>query len=535
MKTKLILLIFVFCSIIAKSHDLHYSKIISRDWNKNNGEKIVNGSFYILKNNKVYIEKNDHSIVSIPFKALAREDQIFVEKKIKKINRLNNPGVLPTKKNYNQIIIVFLLIVSLIVAINLIAIKNIKAIKTSYLIPLLSIFILTVLFGFRSKVVKLMSSISDPNEMNLAFAPFVPDVNTFWDSNYFYVESKGIPNHQMMVGISNHGWQRQVPIPQCYIGSNAWPIPLNPVVASSPVPVNPAHFSRGAIAVAVNGVAIFNPYTNTGVDAFLDGQLDNFGGHCGRADDYHYHTAPLHLYNQTSPTLPIAYALDGFGVYGNLEPDGTNMLPLDNNHGHFGTNGVYHYHGSAAAPYMIANMVGQITEDATHQIIPQAAAHPVRPGQSPLQGALITACNPNANNNGYTLIYTLNGQTDSIVYNWNNSGTYNFHFYTPSSSTDSTYNGFSQCNVPTLLIDSEIKSSFSIFPNPAKETISLNLGPNIKNSEVKEISIYSINGNMLHQVNYFEPYLNVSSYKPGIYFVKINLGKNTIAKKFIVQ
>jgi len=535
MKTKFLLLFFVFCSIIAKSHDLHYSNIVTRDWNKNNGEKIANGSFYVYKNNKVYIEKNDHSLISIPINNLSREDQIFVKEKIKKINNLNSPIHSHLNKNSNNLLVLFLLIISIIIGINVFALRNTKRIKTKYVIPSLSILIFITLFGFKKKVEKLMSSISDPNEMNMAFAPFVPNVNTYWDANYFYVESKGIPNHQMMVGISNHGWQRQVPIPQCYIGANAWPIPINPVIATTPVPVSPSHFSRGAIAVAVNGVAIFNPYTNTGVDAFLDGQLDNFGGHCGRADDYHYHTAPLHLYNQTSPTLPIAYALDGFGVYGNTEPDGTNMMPLDNNHGHFGTNGVYHYHGSAAAPYMIANMVGQITEDATHQIIPQAAAHPVRAGQSPLQGALITACNPNANNNGYTLIYTLNGQTDSIVYNWNNTGTYNFHYYTPSSSTDSIYNGFSQCNVPTLLIDSEIKSSFSIFPNPAKETISLNLGPKIKNSEVKEISIYSINGNMLHQVNYFEPYLNVSSYKPGIYFVKINLGKNTIAKKFIVQ
>ncbi|MFN8331992.1 MAG: hypothetical protein U0T81_12390 [Saprospiraceae bacterium] len=36
----------------------------------------------------------------------------------------------------------------------------------------------------------------------------------------------------------------------------------------------------------------------------------------------------------------------------------------------------------------IGKMAGQVTEDNTHQLIPQAAAHPVRVGQNPLRGAL---------------------------------------------------------------------------------------------------------------------------------------------------
>jgi hypothetical protein len=297
---------------------------------------------------------------------------------------------------------------------------------------------------------------TNPIFVDSAFTPFKPKVYTHWDNTYFYVESKGIPDHQMMTGITS--WQQQVPIPQCYTtanNNNAWSIPLNPVIAASPVPVNQQHFLRGAIAVATNGIAIFNPYTNTGIDAFLDGQLDNWGGHCGRADDYHYHTAPLHLYGQVSATLPIAFALDGFAVYGSKEPDGSNMTALDANHGHYEANGRYHYHGTATAPYMIGNMVGQITEDNTLQIIPQAAARPVRPALTPLTGATITNCQPNANNNGYNLTYTRLGQTYQVNFKWvdtiNNNSKYTFTFVTPTSSADSIYVGFSQsqCTVPT--------------------------------------------------------------------------------------
>ena len=116
-------------------------------------------------------------------------------------------------------------------------------------------------------------------------------------------------------------------------------------MASNPISVDNIHFTRGAIAIAANGVPIFNYHTNTGVDSYLDGQLDEFGGHCGMADDYHYHIASLHLYDYTTPDLPVAYGLDGYQVFGSVEPDGFAMQALDSNHGHY-FNGQYHYHGT---------------------------------------------------------------------------------------------------------------------------------------------------------------------------------------------
>ena len=72
---------------------------------------------------------------------------------------------------------------------------------------------------------------------------------------------------------------------------------------------------RGAIALAANGIPIFNALNNRGEDAFAIGELDEFGGHCGRADDYHYHVAPLALSKVLGPSRPIAFALDGFPIY----------------------------------------------------------------------------------------------------------------------------------------------------------------------------------------------------------------------------
>ena len=66
----------------------------------------------------------------------------------------------------------------------------------------------------------------------------------------------------------------------------------------------------------MNGVPIFNAPNNRGEDAFLIGELDDWGGHAGRADDYHYHAAPLHLQEIVGDAAPIAYALDGYPIYG---------------------------------------------------------------------------------------------------------------------------------------------------------------------------------------------------------------------------
>ncbi|MCP4443093.1 MAG: YHYH protein [Aureispira sp.] len=143
---------------------------------------------------------------------------------------------------------------------------------------------------------------SDPTTMALAFAPH-SNVSTSYDDTYFYVESDGLAQHQMMVGI--YTWIDQFPIPQAFKnGESKWSIPLQPAYADDPIGIE-GHFQKGAIAIAVNGIPIFNPINASGLISKQIGELDAFGGHAGRADDYHYHAAPLHL--QTSDNLPIRF------------------------------------------------------------------------------------------------------------------------------------------------------------------------------------------------------------------------------------
>jgi hypothetical protein len=110
----------------------------------------------------------------------------------------------------------------------------------------------------------------------LGFEAFADQVKVYQDAQYLYVESNGMPAHPMMIGIKS--WQQQVPLPQPFTGSNAWKIPLHPVVAENPISAK-TDLYRGAIALAVNGVPIFNALNNRGDDAYLYGELDEFGGH----------------------------------------------------------------------------------------------------------------------------------------------------------------------------------------------------------------------------------------------------------------
>ena len=98
-----------------------------------------------------------------------------------------------------------------------------------------------------------------------SFVPFAPFVRTRSDAQWLYVESDGMPHapvdFTMMVGI--RAWQQQVPIPQAYTGANAWQIPLQPTLAENPVS-GKTGLRRGAIALAANGIPIFNAYNNRG-------------------------------------------------------------------------------------------------------------------------------------------------------------------------------------------------------------------------------------------------------------------------------
>jgi len=212
------------------------------------------------------------------------------------------------------------------------------------------------------------------------------------------------------------------------------------------------------------------------------------------------------------------------------------MAALDTNHGHFWS-GIYHYHGTMVYPYMIGNMVGTVTEDATFQIIPQAAAHPVRSGQAPLPGAAITKCQQ-VGTNGYKLTYTLSGISDTISYNWTSGGIYTFHFISPTLGTrDSVYTGFIPCYVlPTEVSEPVyVSKDVLLFPNPAQLSFSFSVGGRSVMNEISDITIRNMAGQSVYETKTGKVTIETGNLPRGVYMVTFKHFNELLTRKLVIQ
>ncbi|MFO0954684.1 MAG: YHYH protein [Isosphaeraceae bacterium] len=356
-----------------------------REWTHASGRHTVLGAFVSARGDQVQIRKADGGLVDAKLEALSHADRQWVRNRLDLIARLNaEPKV--------------------------------------------------ILLSQRGEAPASGPAAAEPPQLS-AFRPFADKVKLRWDDRFFYVESNGIPDHPMMVGIT--AWQQQVPIPQPYTGANAWQVPLRPVPARRPLSAK-ENFFRGAIALAVNGIPIFNPIKNDGrTDTLLAGELDDFGGHCGRADDYHYHIAPVHLEAKAGKGKPLAYALDGYPVYGYDEPDGSKVVRLDTFNGHESNDMPYHYHATKTYPYLNGGFHGEVTERGG-QVDPQPRAEPVREALPPLRGARIVGFE-SPGPNRFTLTYEVRGRKNVIRYTLGNDAVFFSFVDADGRTTTETY------------------------------------------------------------------------------------------------
>lgn len=136
-------------------------------------------------------------------------------------------------------------------------------------------------------------------------------------------------------------------------------IPVNPVYQTRPI-----RLRRGAIGVAFNGVNFDPPVPiHAIIGAHTIAPFDHAGGHINPHEGYHYHAATGRTKEiaQSDGHAPmIGYALDGFGIFAHLDPEGNAPIPLDECGGHFDEKRGYHYHaGSPGSNQIISAFRGQ--------------------------------------------------------------------------------------------------------------------------------------------------------------------------------
>jgi len=393
--------------------------------------KPVQAEFLKYEEGKVFFLNDNHNLISYDLESLSSEQQKIILDKNAKVSSIHNK-----KETSNHYSYAFPGIGGILLILSIIFFYKQRE-KYHLAYGFIGIFLITITSCKKDDDVTVeplpVVPANDISLMQSVFGSF-SGVYTTSDNTYFYVASNGLPSHNMMVGITN--WQQQVPIDHNYTGNNSWAIPLQPVLAENPLSTQ-TNLLKGALAIAANGIPIFNPLNNRGEDAKAIGELDQWGGHCGRADDYHYHLPPAHLQNTVGVGNPIAYAVDGFPVYGETTEQ------LDEYLGRFNDDGGYEYYTISEYPYFIAGMRGEVTLDPNttapeNQVIPQATTQGVRPALEPLNGAVITDFQ-STGTNAYSLTYTLNNQNYIINYNWDNNGLYTYEFVNPNGTTTENY------------------------------------------------------------------------------------------------
>jgi hypothetical protein len=431
MKNTIIILFFLIVNTTLFAHDGGHGTPL-KQWELTTTNKIIKADFIQYENDEVWLMDENHRVQIFQISDFTAVDQKYIKTKTDVIYSLNsgntNKAGSPSESSFNWALIAlgsFLLCFSIF--------KLIKKKKAIFLTHGALGVVVLLIVSCKNTLTTTKTSSAEVPQNNVAmmqsFFEKFEGVTTHSDEKFLYILSNGLPDHEMMVGITN--WQQQVPINQNYTGNNSWAIPIHPKMAEHPLSTK-TNLLKGAIAVAVNGIPIFNPLNNRGEDANAIGELDNWGGHCGRADDYHYHLPPLHLQDQVGVGNPVAYAVDGFPVYG------TTTDTLDEYLGKTNPDGSYQYHTIKEYPYLIAGMRGEVkldpkTKAPENQVSPQPRTQELRPALRPLRGAEIIGFK-SLGENSYGLTYRLNSEEYIINYNWDSEDMYTYQFINPDGT-----------------------------------------------------------------------------------------------------
>lgn len=136
--------------------------------------------------------------------------------------------------------------------------------------------------------------------------------------------------------------------------SQTYTIPVTPVKLSSEVSFGgpgPGSSGPSQRGIAFNGVVFDAPApTDAILGAYTLAPFDDAGGHINLNAGYHYHAATgvSKEIVQTDGHAPmIGYAIDGHGLYAQLDEDGNEPTDLDSCRGHSDETRGYHYHVAA--------------------------------------------------------------------------------------------------------------------------------------------------------------------------------------------
>jgi len=216
-----------------------------------------------------------------------------------------------------------------------------------------------------------------------------------------------------------------VPLPQLYFDDNAWRIPLKPVVAKEPAMIK-GRFLRGAIALAVNGIPIFNPQNNRGEISYEIGELDKWAAIAdarmiitttSRRCICRRRSAKACRWLMRSMVIPFTASRSRMAHRWRIS---TNAMATRTRRS------ATILVRRTSILYVFGGFHGEVVER-EEQVDPQPRAQGVREALTALRGAKITAFE-STGKDSYKLSYDVNGDKRSVSYSIKADGTYPFHF-----------------------------------------------------------------------------------------------------------
>jgi len=132
-------------------------------------------------------------------------------------------------------------------------------------------------------------------------------------------------------------------------------IPITPVKQSTATNFGgpPGMGAQGPAqrGIAFNGIVFDAPApTDAILGAYTLAPFDDAGGHINLNAGYHYHAATgvsTQITQVDDHAAMIGYAMDGHGLYAQLDANGDEPTDLDNCRGHYDDTRGYHYHADA--------------------------------------------------------------------------------------------------------------------------------------------------------------------------------------------
>lgn len=100
----------------------------------------------------------------------------------------------------------------------------------------------------------------------------------------------------------------------------------------------------------------------------------------------------------------------------------------------------------------------------------------------------------------------------------------------PTSTASTDCSEWSTMDVASVMME----IGFSFYPNPAMHSLQIEINDQLKD-QISAISIYGTDGRVAYYANSYSDNIDLSSVKPGTYFVQINIGKEQVTKKLIIQ